>query len=425
MKNKGLIAIIASVLIITTAFVSIMYINIPKKKNPEVMIIPLADDTNATAESIVSLVESLNEFSFNFYDEIQASETGNIFFSPYSIFVAYSMTYEGSDGNTEIEMRNVLNILQNDSATLSSFGKIYNLLNQNQKGYTISTANAFWAHKDYKFLDSYIKLLKNYYLAEANELDFSKNVEAAEIINSWIEKITHDKIKDMIEPDMLSDMTKLVLTNAIYFKGLWANPFDPENTYDGEFNLKSGQKIDIDMMRSSHDSSDFNYTENDDLQVLKLYYSGNNLSMIIVIPKENDISIAESALTYENLTKWNSEFNETEVSVEIPKFKFEKKYNLNDIMMNLGIIDAFIPAGADFSKMDGTNWLFISKSLHQSFIEVNEEGTEAAAATANMMELTAMPDKKYFIADHPFVFLIQHEETGAILFMGKVIDPSE
>jgi len=425
LNNKGLIAIIVSILIITAAFVTLILVNMPKKNNPNEFTIPLADDSNSTAESISSLVDSINDFSFNFYKEIQSNEKGNIFFSPYSIFVAFSMAYEGARGNTAIEMQNVLNFLQNDSATLGSFGRIYNLLNQNQESYTISTANAFWANKDYSFLKSYLNLLINFYMAEANELDFSKNVEAANIINSWIEEKTHNKIKDMIEANMLSDLTKLVLTNAIYFKGLWAKPFNPENTYETEFNLNSGQKIDIDMMRSDRDSSNFNYTENNDLQILKLYYNANNLSMIIILPKENNISIAESFINSNNLTNLNNDFNETEVSVQIPKFKFENKYDLINTMVNMGIRDAFSPGIADFSGMDGTYNLFIGKALHQSFIEVNEEGTEAAAATSIMMELTAMPDLKYFIADHPFIFLIQHEETGAILFMGRVVDPSE
>jgi serpin B len=146
--------------------------------------------------------------------------------------------------------------------------------------------------------------------------------------------------------------------------------------------------------------------------------------MIIVLPKENDISIAESAINYENLTSWNLNFQDTEIEVNIPKFKFETKYTLNDILMSMGILDAFMPGLADFSKMDGTNNLFISKVIHQAFVEVNEEGTEAAAATAIIMELSMVPDPKIFKADHPFIFLIQHEETGAVIFMGRAMDPS-
>ena len=251
--------------------------------------IPLADDTNATAESVSLLVDSLNDFTFDFYKQISMSEEENIFFSPYSIFTALSMAYEGASGDTAAQMKDVLNILQNDSPTLGSFGRIYNLLNQNQKGYKISTANAFWTHIDYEFLNNYLGLLENFYMAEANELDFSKNVEAADIINSWIEEKTNDKIKDMIKPELLSDLTKLVLTNAIYFKGDWDSPFDPEKTYETDFKLTSGETVKVDMM-SDPDDSDFNYSETDDLQILELDYYGNDLSMFIILPKENNIT---------------------------------------------------------------------------------------------------------------------------------------
>jgi serpin B len=385
--------------------------------------VALADDSNATAESVSLLVDSLNDFSFRFYQQIAEREDGNIFFSPYSIFVAFSMIYEGARGNTATEMQNVLNILQNDSATLGSFGKIYNLLNQRQEDYIISTANAFWAHQNYEFLSEYLSLLQNFYMAEANELDFAKNVEAAEIINNWIEEQTNDKIQDMIESSMLSDYTKLVLTNAIYFKGDWANPFDPDNTFETDFELSSGDNVKVDMMYSDEDS--FNYTETEDLQILELQYAGNDLSMIIVLPKENNISIAESKINADNLSVWRNDFYELELNVEIPKFKFEKKYSLNNLMKKMGITDAFIADIGDVSGMDGTNLLFISDALHQSYIEVNEEGTEAAAATVIIMEATAIPDYKEFIADHPFLFLIQHKETGALLFMGKAMNPAE
>ena len=315
-------------------------------------------------------------------------------------------------------MQNVLNILQNDPATLGSFGRVYNLLNQNQDGYTISTANAFWAHQNYTFLPEYLSLLENFYMAEANELDFGENEQAAETINNWIEEQTRDKIKDMIQPDMLSELTKLVLTNAIYFKGFWAIPFETENTYETDFELTTGETATVDMMSGE---TGFNYTETDDLQILKLNYQGNDLSMLIVLPKENDITIAEDAINAENLTNWRNDLYELEINVGIPKFKFETKYSLNNLLMEMGIIDAF-GTEANFSGMDGTTSLFISRALHQAFVEVNEEGTEAAAATAIIMELKAIPN--YFLADHPFLFLIQHEETGAVLFMGRVMDPA-
>jgi serpin B len=421
MNKIGLISIFVGFILIAAAVISVLNF---QDDDTEPMItkeIPLADDTNATAESVSSLVDSLNDFSFSFYQQISGNEDGNIFFSPYSIFTALSMAYEGAGGNTADEMQNILNILQNDSVTEASFGRIYNLLNQNQDGYTISTANAFWANQDYTFLDSYLYLLMNYYMAEANELDFSQNVEAAETINNWIEENTNGKIKDMIQSSMLSELTKLVLTNAIYFKGLWQTQFDPDNTFETDFEISTDQTVQVDMM-SIHESS-FNYTETDDLQILELPYKGNDISMLIILPKENDITLAESALTAENLSYWRNSLLETEIDVKIPKFTFETEYTLNDLLIDMGMVDAFTPWVANFSKMDGTNDLFISKVLHKAFIEVNEEGTEAAAAPVIIIELTAILTDN-FTADHPFVFLIQHKDTGAILFTGKVMDPS-
>jgi serpin B len=387
---------------------------------------PVAVDTYATTESVQSLVDSLNDFSFAFYDEIIKNEESNVFYSPYSIFTALSMAYEGAHGNTAVEMKNVLNILQNDSVTESSFGRLYNLLNQNKEGYTINTANAFWANEDYKFLDEYIALLKSYYIAEANELDFSKNAEAAETINTWIEEQTKDKIKDMIKPEMLSDVTKLVLTNAIYFKGLWEKQFDPKDTYDADFETNTLETVTVDMMSYNGEDKKFNYTETEDLKILELDYQGNDVSMIIILPKENNITLAEKQLSAVNLADLKSRLTETKIdTLQIPKFKLETEYILNNILSDMSMADAFSPGVADFSGMDGTNNLFISSVIHKAFVEVNEEGTEAAAATAIMIEKGIVLDPTTFIANHPFIFLIQQKETGAVLFMGKVTNPSE
>ncbi len=421
MKIKNILSIGVIAILLGAVFVGIYY----NSQNNIQYDKPVAVDTFATTQSVQSLVDSLNDFSFAFYDEIIKDEESNVFYSPYSIFTALSMAYEGARENTAVQMKDILNILQNDSVTESSFGRLYNLLNQNKEGYTINTANAFWANVDYKFLDEYINLLKSYYIAEANELDFSKNVEAAETINTWIEEQTKDKIKDMIKPEMLSDLTKLVLTNAIYFKGLWEKQFDPKDTYEADFETNTLQTVTVDMMNYNGEDKKFNYTETEDLKILELDYQGNDLSMIIILPKENNITLAEKQISAVNLVDWKNSFTEKKIDVlQIPKFKLETEYTLNNILSDMGMTDAFSPGVADFSGMDGTNDLFISKVLHKAFIEVNEEGTEAAAATAIIIGVTAIQEPTTFIANHPFIFLIQQKETGAVLFMGKVMDPS-
>ncbi len=422
MNIKSILSIGIIAILLGSVFIGIYYNSQNNVRSHKI----LALDTFATTESVNSLVDSLNDFSFAFYDEIIKKEESNIFYSPYNIFTALSMAYEGSRENTAFQMKNILNILQDDSVTESSFGRLYNLLNKNKEGYTINTANAFWANIDYKFLNEYTNLLKSYYIAEANELDFSKNVDAAEIINNWIEEQTKDKIKDMIKPDMLSDLTKLVLTNAIYFKGLWQNQFNPKDTYEAEFETNTFQKVMVEMMNYNSEDKKFNYTDTDDLKILELDYQGNDLSMIIILPKENNITIAEKQISSANLIDWKNNFVEKKIDIlQIPKFKLETEYTLNDILSDMGMIDAFNPGVADFSGMDGTNDLYISEVLHKAFIEVNEEGTEAAAATAIIIGVTSIQEPTTFIADHPFIFLIQQKETGAVLFMGKVINPSE
>jgi len=398
---------------------SVIYLNESQPYKESTIPVRLANDKNYTAEKLSSLVDSLNKFSFDFYQKISENKEDNIFFSPYSIFVALSMAYEGAHGNTATQMYNILNFLQNDSETQGSFGKIYNLLNQKQEGYKISTANAFWIQQNYPFLTEYISLLQNYYMAEANELDFSKNVEAARTINTWIENQTNGKIKDMIDPSALSVFTRLVLTNAIYFKGLWENPFDPKYTTKIDFKLDSSKTVKVDMMSLS--DCVFNYTETDDLQILKMPYEGDDLSMLVILPKENNISIVDSSLNTLNIEDWNSNLNEIKINIDIPKFKFKTEYNLNNVLTKMGMVDAFSEIDADFSGMDGTKSLFISDILHKAFVEVNEEGTEAAAATSVIVTTSAITNT--FNADHPFVFLIQHESTGAILFMGKIMSP--
>jgi len=414
MKKIGLMAIPVSLILVAAA----VFVVLQKQPGEEVIPAKIADESNYTAEKLDSLVDSLNAFTFDFYRKV--SENKNVFFSPYSIFVALSMAYEGAHGNTADEMHNILNILQNDSATRGSFGRLYNRLNQKQEGYTISTANAFWAQQNYEFLKEYIDILESYYIAEANELDFADNINAANTINTWIEENTNHKIKNMTSPGALSELTRLVLTNAIYFKGLWAIPFDQDNTNKEDFKITSDETVEVDMMSIS--KIKFNYTDTNDLQILKLLYKGNDLSMIIILPKENNISIAEEALNPINLSNWNDMLVSQKIPVKLPKFKFETEYTLNDVLDEMGMKDAFVPGVADFSGMDGTKDLYISQVLHKAFVEVNEEGTEAAAATEIIVTTEYIPLE--FTADHPFIFLIQHEETGAIIFMGKIMNPA-
>lgn len=381
-----------------------------------------AVDTYATAESVDSLSGAMNGFSFEMYSELGINSDENVFFSPYSIFVALAMTYEGAHGDTAAQMKNVLGFEQNDEVSLCSFGRIYNLLNIDSE-YTLNTANALWTMKDYPFLEEYLNFVDNYYMGKATDVDFTNPSEAAEIINSWVEENTGGKIEDMLSSSDISPSTVLILSNAIYFKGLWMTQFDIEDTVDRDFEITPTEIVQVPTMVLTGSEESFNYSETDDLQILELPYKGDAVSMIIILPKENNISSVEQMLNNENLATWMDSMYPTVVDIYLPKFTHKTEYNLKEMLIAMGMDIAFSP-DADFSGMNGYGDLFIEKVLHKAFIEVNEKGTEAAAATTvHILERATPEQPKVFDANHPFIYLIQHKETETILFMGKVVDP--
>ncbi len=381
-----------------------------------------AVDTFATAESVDSLSDAMNGFSFEMYNELGIDSDENVFFSPYSIFAALAMTYEGARGDTAVQMKNVLGFEQNDEVSLCSFGRIYNLLNIDSE-YTLNTANALWTMKDYPFLEEYLNFIDNYYMGKATDVDFTNHSEAAEIINSWVEENTGGKIEDMLSSSDISPSTVLILSNAIYFKGLWMTQFDIEDTVDRDFEITPTEIVQVPTMVLTGSEESFNYSETDDFQILELPYKGDAASMIIILPKENNISSVEQMLNNENLATWMDSMYPTDVDIYLPKFTYKTEYNLKEMLIAMGMDIAFSP-DADFSGMNGYGDLFIGKVLHKTFIEVNEKGTEAAAATTVHILERAVPEQpKVFDANHPFLYLIQHKETETILFMGKVVDP--
>jgi len=380
-----------------------------------------AVDTYATTKSVASLSDSMNDFSFDMYQQLGDADD-NVFFSPYSVFVALAMTYEGARGDTAEQMKDVLGFEQNDEISLCSFGRIYNLLNIDAE-YTLNTANALWTEKDYPFLEEYLSFIDNYYMGKATDVDFTNPKNAADIINKWVEENTGGKIEDMLSSDDISPGTVLILSNAIYFKGSWLTQFNVEDTKDRDFEMTPNNKIQVPTMVLKDSKELFNYTETEDLQILELPYKGDAVSMIIFLPKENDITSVNQKFTSENLATWMDSMYPTVVDIYLPKFTFKTDYNLKNMLIDIGLDIAF-SSNADFSGMNGYGGLFIEKVLHKAFVEINEEGTEAAAATTVHVMESAMPEpSEIFNADHPFTFLIQHKETGTILFMGSVSNP--
>jgi serine protease inhibitor len=431
MNKKPIIAIAVSLLILGTAVVVLTTNFLPFHIKEETE--KPKDEPPIHLGNITSFGDAVNAFSFDIFKKFlnDTQNEGNVFTSPYSIFTALAMTYEGAKGTTADEMKKVLNIEQNNESFHEYMQSLYQYLNNN-KDYNISTANALWIKEGYPFLDEYKNLILTYYGGNSTEMNFSNPERAAKIINGWIENKTHNLIKNLISSGNIDPvLTALILTNAIYFKGTWQVQFDEKNTTERPFEISKEESVNVETMRFIGTKDQFNYTENEMMQVLELPYTGNEISMTILLPKEGyTIQDIIRSMNHENYKELIDSMNNTELDVYLPKFTIETPvYNLNTYLIGLGMPTAFT-GDADFSGMNGFGQLCISGVLHKAFIKVNEEGTEAAAATAVIMVTSAYPGQNtsqriVFDADHPFIFLIQHKTTGTILFMGEITDPSK
>jgi len=272
-----------------------------------------ADDSGTTVEEVNNVINANNQFALDLYLKLEDVE-GNIFFSPYSISVALAMTYEGAKGETAEEMQSVFHFPEDEDIRRPSFAKIYNLVNKKNKKYELHTANALWAQKDYKFLDEYINAIKKYYVGKVTNVDFVNATENARLtINKWVEEQTNNKIKDLIPPGVLNALTRLVLTNAIYFKGLWVKQFDKKETREEDFRVSPEETVKVPMMGITRE--EFNYYETEKLQILELLYEGEDLSMLIILPKEDDLKSLEESLSLEKLSELRNSLSEQQVDI--------------------------------------------------------------------------------------------------------------
>ncbi len=372
------------------------------------------------------LVEGNTAFALDAYRKLSAME-GNLFFSPYSISTALAMTYAGARGDTEKQMGEALRFTLGQDRLHGAFAELEAALNGIQeKGHvTLNVANSLWPQKDYPLLKGYLSLVKKHYGVLITPLDYKSATEASRrMINRWVEDKTQDKIKDLIGPGVLDPMTRLVLANAIYFKGNWEGRFKPEKTKDAPFHKSSGDIVHTPFMTQKRE---FHYGRLGSLQALELPYMGRDLSMLVLLPEAGDLEQLEAELTPASLRECQRAMYPREVEVFLPKFKITSAFRLDDTLASMGMIDAFVEPQADFSGMDGRRgWLYIGVVLHKAFVEVNEEGTEAAAATAVGIRSTSMPPPPpVFRADRPFLFLIKENRTGSILFMGRITDPGK
>ncbi|OGO75052.1 MAG: hypothetical protein A3K41_05620, partial [Chloroflexi bacterium RIFOXYD12_FULL_57_15] len=349
----------------------------------------------------VVLSESNTGFTLDLYNQLRRKE-GNLFFSPYSISVALAMTFAGARGETESQMARTLHFDLDQENLHVAFSALQEKLAEAETagGVQLKIANSLWPHVGYPFLKSYLDLVLKHYGVSITPVDYKNDTEGArQIINAWVEEETEKKIRELIPKDILDSLTRLVLTNAIYFKGDWDVQFTANDTKQENF-WSPQEQFAIPMMTRK---GKYRYKESSDLQILELPYVGGKLSMLVLLPRKKDgLPILENQLTADFLSKATKDLWELDVVVHLPKFKVEAAFTLNDPLITLGMPDAFGDK-ADFSGMDGAKELYIGFVIHKAFIDVNEEGTEAAAATAVVMQRQAFSQPIEFRADHPFL----------------------
>jgi serpin B len=341
------------------------------------------------------------------------------------------MAYAGAAGTTQSELASSLHLPKGNSQAqihqaMNSLRGTWKASNKKQ-GFRLHLANRCWGQAGFEFQPEFMKVTREQYGAELARLDFPKDPEAARrTINQWVESQTENKIQDLIPSAGPLASARLVLTNAVYFKGDWSEPFDTKRTKDAEFHISPTQRIKTPMM---YQQDDFRYAAMDGVQILELRYGDGSLSMIVLLPEKVDgLADFESKLDLELLKQWTGRVRQQSVEVFLPKFRSTSQFELADALESLGMKSPFDASLADFSGITGGKDLFLSAVIHKAFVEVNEEGTEAAAATAALLAPAAAvqepPKPAVFRADHPFVFLIRDNRNGSVLFMGRVTDPS-
>jgi serpin B len=390
----------------------------------------LAQNSPKAPTDRAAAVEGNNAFAVELYGQLR-NQSGNLFFSPESISIALAMTYAGARGGTASEMAKTLHFTLPPERLHPAIGAILGDLNATHNGYELRVANALWAQKDYKFTADFSNLMKTDYGAGFNLVDFRAAPEAARLtINKWVEQKTEEKIKDLLKPGVLSGTTRLVLTNAIYFKGDWQHQFNKTLTKDEEFHVSPSQTVQAPLM---HREDGFKYFDGGTFQALEIPYKTGELSMIVLLPNNGGgLPALEQLMTPANLQQWLGQLHPvSKVILTVPKFKMTREFELNAPLGAMGMRLAFMDGVADFSGMtgDSSRKLFISAVIHKAFVAVDEEGTEAAAATGVIMRAATAhaPDRTppvVFRADHPFVFLIRDNRSNGTLFMGRLTDPT-
>ena len=369
------------------------------------------------------LASANNDFAVDFYKQASnKDDNDNIFFSPTSMLVAFSLLYEGANENTADEIKKVFGLESDPIIRHNSTAHLMSSINQDDQYATLNVANALWVADSFEPYDKYLSVSRETYLASVEKVIFGGgDPPAVKIINDWAAENTNNKIPEVILKGDVNDLTAMVITNAIYFKGTWLTQFQEEDTEESDFWTSNTDSVRADLMKQE---GRFDYMQSDGVKVLKMPYEGDRLSMLVVLPEDRDgIDSLEESLSSELIKKWQQELYSGEIKVVMPKFTTKTSYDLIPLLKNLGMLDVFNPGGADLKNIGSSAAnLFVSTASHDAFVDVNEEGTEAAAVTTIIDQF--MSESPRFIADHPFLFIIQDDESGTILFMGKLSDPT-
>uniref|UniRef100_A0A3B3S0U2 Leukocyte elastase inhibitor-like n=1 Tax=Paramormyrops kingsleyae TaxID=1676925 RepID=A0A3B3S0U2_9TELE len=381
-------------------------------------------------KEIMENVSSANtQFALDFYREVCLT-SGNIIFSPLSISAAFAMVYLGAKGNTAAQMAKTLSFNMTPDLH-SDLQKFISNIDKPDAPYQLTLANRLYGEKTFSFLKEFLDATRKFYQAELEPVDFIGAAEESRCqINQWVEAQTNGKITDMLDPAAVNDTTTLVLVNALYFKGEWQHAFRRSQTREMPFKINERETKPVQMMYLQK-VLPFKHIEEYDLQIVEMPYKGDELSTFILLPEgpqngSNPLQKLEKELTLEKIMEWTDRKNMDSggyIDLYLPKFKLEDSYDLKEALTHLGMTDAFDENLADLTGINREGGLFISAAVHKSFIDVNEEGTEAAAATGISIKLCCLIIGKEFMADHPFLFFIRHNTSKTILFFGRFSSP--
>ncbi|MGO9122351.1 MAG: serpin family protein [Desulfomonilaceae bacterium] len=372
-----------------------------------------------------SVASCNNSFALQIYEKLRNQE-GNLVFSPYGISSSLSLAYAGSGGTTKVQIEDLFHL----TITGDQFHRVFGDLNDSlvsgakSRGYDLKIVNSLWHAKGSDIRRDYITVVEKCYRGSIHSVSFERDLESARrLINSWFERQSKGKFKELLADGVLTPQTRMVLGNTIYFNGVWRSKFDKRDTEKAPFTLIDGKQVVVPMMRQA---GKFNYKESDTFQALELPYKTSRLSMIVLLPKERDgLANIENTLSKKNIDEWMNGMSKQELDIDLPKFKFFSKLALVEPLKSLGLTEPFSVNSADFSGIDGEGKLFISDIVQEAMVEVSEKGTEASAATSAVAETKSMRSAIAFRADHPFIFLIRQTDPTAILFLGRLVNPKD